>query len=69
MRNNIMSIYICIGIGLDQLMPEWVRVYNVDKNPIVNTVGPNYGKVTTTEWKNARSFVPKSRGKSRRRNA
>ena len=68
MKKRISSFYICIGIGINQLLPEWLTVYEVDKNPIVSTIGPNWGEVSSSAWKNASSFVKNNKGKSRRRN-
>ena len=51
MKKGIVTVYICVGIGLDQFFPSYVRIFTVDKNPIVHNIRPKSGEVSSRAWK------------------
>jgi hypothetical protein len=67
MKKGIVTVYICVGIGLDQFFPSYVRIFTVDKNPIVHNIRPKSGEVSSRAWKSASSFskAPSKKVKSK----
>lgn len=66
MRNRIRSFSFCIGIGLNQLTPEYFTI-NVEDNPKVGTVtNTRAGSVSAKAWKSAHSFKGKTKINTRK---
>jgi len=65
MKNRLMSYYVCVGVGLNQFFPEWIKMYILTRPRAINIISTK-GNVSSRKWNNAHSFV-KNKGKQSRR--